>query len=375
MNIFNRFLTPVLLGLLLLPAAASCQPSVERETGQGLDRMIGQMVMVGFRGPAIDESNVIARDIESGLVGGVVLFDRDLMLKSKVRNIESPEQVRKLSGDLQALAQIPLLIAVDQEGGRVQRFKEERGFAQTPSARELGRETIEKVLEAGTTVGRTLASVGCNLDFAPVADVDVNPDNPVIGKLGRSFSADPEQVAGDCLAFIDGLVEQGVLPCLKHFPGHGSSTGDSHLGVVDVTDTWSEKELLPYREILAQQSSPMVMTAHIFNARLDPDHPATLSKKTITGLLRNKLGFDGVVVTDDLQMKAIAEQYGLEQAVFLAIDAGADILLFGNNLSYDPQIAAKVGSLVREMVEDGRISRKRIEQSFNRIMALKKLMK
>lgn len=359
---------PVLAVLMLLPAAASCRtPSLEA--------MTGQMVMVGFRGLEIEESSAIADDIRSGRIGGVVLFDRDLVLKSNVRNIESPDQIRKLTHSLQSMAKIPLLVAVDQEGGKVQRFKKARGFESTPSARALGLESAAKIREAGKSVGRTLSAAGCNIDFAPVADVDVNPNNPVIGRLGRSFSADPEQVADDCSAFMDGLLEMGVLPCLKHFPGHGSSAKDSHMGVVDVTDTWSEKELLPYRELLARQNAPLVMTAHIFNARLDPDHPATLSKKTITGLLRNQLDFGGVVVTDDLQMKAIAKRYGLEQVVFLAIDAGADILLFGNNLSYDPQIAAKVGSLVREMVEDGRISRERIEQSFNRIMALKKRIK
>ena len=336
-----------------------------------LDVMIGQMLMAGFRGVSVTGDSPVARDIRDYHLGGVVLFDYDVALKKPVRNIVDPPQVARLTKDLKALSSIPLIVSVDQEGGRVERLKPKYGFLGTPSAQELGGTDDQAVLEAGMTVGQTLALAGFNLDFAPVADVNVDPESPAIGKLGRSFSADPERVARCDELFLQGMRRRGIVGCLKHFPGHGSAGADSHLGLVDVTSTWSEKELIPYRELIAKGEARMVMTAHIFNARLDPDYPATLSKKVITGILRDKLGFEGVVVTDDMNMKAITEFYGLEKSIRLAIEAGADILLFGNNLVYDPDIVPRAHAIIRKLVDTGVLARERIAESYRRIMRLK----
>jgi beta-N-acetylhexosaminidase len=359
-----------------------------QEPSPELRRMAGQMLLVGFRGaqPGLgtpDELPILGQ-IAALNLGGVILFDRDVALKSTERNIESPEQVSRLTSALQAAAAKagapPLFIAVDQEGGRVQRLRSARGFTETPPAAELcpggvagpdsGPDT-GPALAAGEQAGRTLAEVGLNLDFAPVADVNVNPENPVIGGIGRSFSAAPKDVAACAGAFARGLQSRGVLTAAKHFPGHGSSTTDSHLGFTDVTATWTEAELIPFAELTRQGLADMVMTAHVFDARLDPDYPATLSRSVIDGVLRGRLGFTGVVVTDDLQMRAVAGRYGLKESVRLIVNAGADVLLIGNNLDFDPHIAEKTLGALMELVAEGKVSPERIRQSYARILKLK----
>lgn len=357
--------------LALLLAALTLLAPLPGSADDDLDRMVGQMLMAGFRGFTVTPDSPIVRDIRERHLGGVILFDYDVALGSPDRNINSPAQVARLTADLAGHATIPLLVAVDQEGGRVQRLKPARGFTGSPSAKELGTMDDTAIEAAGAAVGQTLRGAGFNLDFAPVADVDVNPDSPAIGRLGRSFSADPVRVARCAGLFLAGLHSRGVTGCLKHFPGHGSAGADSHLGVTDVTATWSRDELIPYRMLIGQGAARMIMTAHIFNARLDPDHPATLSRPVITGLLRDELGFDGVVVTDDLDMKAITDQFGRDQAIRLAIEAGADILLIGNNLTYDPDVVRLVHDQITAMVRDGIIAETRIRESYDRIMRLK----
>jgi len=336
-----------------------------------LDTMIGQMLMAGFRGYDVNEKSPIVRDIKDLSLGGVILFDYDVALKKPERNIKTPAQVRQLTSDLQSYAEIPLLIAVDQEGGRVQRLKPKYGFKGTVSAQELGAGDNAMIQDAAATIGRTLKKAGFNLDFAPSADVNVNPDSPAIGRIGRSFSSDPERV-GQCAAiFLEEFKKLGITGCLKHFPGHGSAGADSHQGLTDVTKTWSDAELVPYRMLIQNGLADMVMTAHIFNANLDPNYPATLSRKIITGILRRQLGFNGVIVTDDMNMKAITSFYGSGQAIRLALEAGADILLFGNNLTYDPDIVKKAHATIRKLVDDKVISRERIKTSYDRIRRLK----
>ncbi|OIQ51054.1 putative lipoprotein YbbD precursor [Pseudodesulfovibrio hydrargyri] len=357
-----------LAALLLLPLFLLPCPGAR---AADLDTMIGQMILAGFRGFSVDENSTIMRDIRERHLGGIILFDYDMSLGSGRRNIRTKDQVRKLIADLKANADIPLLVAVDQEGGKVQRLKKTYGFKETPSAAALCASGDAAVRAAGATVGTILSSVGFNLDFAPVADVNVNPGSPAIGRLGRSFSSDPGRVARCDALFMDGLHGAGVLSCLKHFPGHGSAGTDSHKGLTDVTDAWSEAELIPYRELIAGGKVDMIMTAHIFNAHLDPEYPATLSRKVITGLLRGRLGYRGVVVTDDMDMGAIADEYGRREAVRRAVEAGADILLFGNNLAYDEHIVEKVHAVIRSLVDDGTIPEARIEQSYERIMRLK----
>ena len=268
----------------------------------------------------------------------------------------------------------PLFVAVDQEGGKVARFQPGDGFPAFPSAAELGRGTPEATRRTALGMGRMLRELGVNLNFAPVLDVNVYPASPAIGRLGRSFSADPQAVAAHGAAFADGLNDAGIIAVFKHFPGHGSAHADSHKGVTDISATWSERELSPYRFALGRPGQRMVSDWAPTFPPGSSAFPATLSPSVINGLLRGRLGYDGVVVTDDLQMDAIAAEYTLEEVVLRAIGAGADILLFGNNLEYDPAIVAKVQAIIARAVEDGTISRARLEASWRRILKLKRQM-
>lgn len=354
---------------LVLPASLAVA-----EVGVPLRPMLGQMLLVGFRGAELADDAPILRDIREYNLGGVILFDRDVQLKTLGRNISSPEQVRALTAQLREGAAETLLIAVDQEGGRVRRLREGAGFPFSPSAREMGMGEPAATRREGEKTGELLAGLGINLDFAPVVDVDVNPASPAIGALGRSFSADPELVAVHAKSFAEGLRSRGVLPCLKHFPGHGSAMADSHLGLTDISQTWSPRELVPYERLIALGVSPFIMCGHLFLSQFDPEYPCTLSPEVLTGLLRNRLGFEGVIVSDDMQMRAIAEHYGLEEAVVRAVEAGVDILVFGNNLDYDPEIVPKVVDILERGVQSGRISRERIAASYARIRAAKAML-
>lgn len=366
----------VLLRLTCFFFLCSCaNPSLQPRTARAsatMEEKIGQMLMVGFRGTAVNASNFIVRDIQRRSLGGVILFDYDVLTKQAVRNIESAAQVEALVASLQGASGTPLLVAVDQEGGRVARLKERYGFPPTVSHGELGRmDDPETTAEVSGDLAETLAALGIGLNLAPVVDLCADPDNPVIAGLDRCFSAFPEKTARHALAFIGAHHSRGVLTALKHFPGHGSSSTDSHLGFTDVTDTWTRAELIPYARIIEAGEVDAVMTAHVFNARLDSAYPATLSRRIISGILRGELGFEGVVLSDDMQMGAIADRYGLETAIRLAIEAGVDILVFGNNLAYDEEIVPKAVAIIRDLVRTGAISEARIDESYLRIMRLK----
>jgi len=336
-----------------------------------LEQQIGCMIMTGFRGLVINDQDALAQDLRQGRIGGVVLFDTDAELKSPVRNIASPRQLYSLISDIKKRSPHPLLIGVDQEGGKVVRLKPSHGFPETVSQRFLGQtDDPDLTLRMAESIAETLADAGFNLNFSPLVDLDINPESPAIGHFERSFSADPEVVIRHGQIFIQTLMKKGITPVLKHFPGHGSAGTDSHLGLVNVTESWDEKELVPYRRLIRTGLAPMIMSAHIFNQRLDPKYPATLSKNVITDLLRNELGYNGVIISDDLNMKAISDQFGLEKTVELAIKAGIDILLFGNNLSYDPDIASKVHRIILDLLRQKRITKERIATSVQRIEAI-----
>ena len=365
-NIYLSFI----LFLCLVLTGTSC--SQNQSTEVSLDEKIGQMLKIGFRGMSVDSQSPIVKDIKKYHIGGVVLFDYDVPKDTAYRNISSPRQVQELTQDLQHFSKIPLVIAVDQEGGRVARLKPKFGFDPTVSAQYLGTlQNTDSTKKYARQTGETLSELGINTNLAPVVDVNINPDNPVIGGIERSFSDDPEVVTRQAKTFIETLHEYGIITTLKHFPGHGSSMDDSHLGVVDVTDYWKEKELLPYRNLIDSGNADIIMTAHIFNAELDPNYPATLSKPIITGILRDSLGFDGVVMSDDLQMKAIRTQYGLKETIKLSIQAGVDMLSFANNSIFDEEIAGKTHRIIKELITEGAISEDRIDESYQRIMKLK----
>ncbi|CAM2968217.1 N-acetyl-beta-glucosaminidase [Legionella steigerwaltii] len=368
--------------LFTLFFSTSCLAGTTSEVS--LRDKIGQMLLVGFDGKKINANSSIVKTIKENNIGGVILFDYNYHTKTFDKNIESPEQVKKLNHDLQSFAeqgnlqhhrmQLPLLISVDYEGGQVNRLGEQYGFPPTLSASEVGKRGFKEAESTAESMTQTLKRAEFNLDFAPELDVNVNPDNPVIGKKDRSFSSNPKQVIRYARIYTHHFLNQKIQCAYKHFPGHGSSTKDSHLGFVDVTDTWHSYELEPFTHLLnSHDACGVVMTAHIVNRQLDPSGlPATLSHKILTELLRKQLHFQGVIITDDMQMKAISDNYGLEQALVLAINAGADMLMFGNNLSVPEQNPAQIIDIIEAKVQSGEISQERINEAYQHIVALKK---
>lgn len=379
-SISRKFFLPFFCILLFWMGCAGTVFNQSVNAGEPLDNashptlaeMAGQMILCGFRGDTAAECVRVIHDVQDGFVGGLIFFSRDVSLNAEHRNITSPRQLMELTAELQHYAKIPLLLAIDQEGGRVVRLSPIRGFQPTASAEQLGAAgSLLKIEEAGKRIGDEMLSVGLNLNFAPVVDLNVNPENPAIGLLGRSFGADPGTVTMMGQAFIRGLHQGGIISCLKHFPGHGSAFNDSHKGLTDVTGTWKESELQPFRDLIMSGDCDMVMTAHVFNARLDPQYPASLSYKTVTKLLREHLGCDKVIITDDLQMKAISNEYSLTEAAVLAIEAGVDIVLAGNNLNYNPDAAVLIHAALMKRAGESPEFRQRIIKSYHRIMTLK----
>ena len=342
------------------------------DLGTSIEEAVGQMLMIGFRGDVLYGDIVaLLRDIQPG---GVVLFDYDLPSKGEVvRNITSPQQLRALTSVLQDIA--PFFIAVDAEGGYVNRLKKEYGFAvSVPSAQELGKKSSGNTEKVAGALARELKDMGINWNFAPVVDVNIDPKSPAIGAIGRSFSDVPRAVIAHANAFVKAHREQQVIPTLKHFPGHGSAAGDTHLGVTDVTETYRcAKELLPYQKFIQRGYDDPILTAHIVNRKLDKiGRPATLSHDIMTKLLRNEMGFDGVVISDDMQMGAIVQAYGLTEAVVEAVKAGVDMILLGNQIGeYNIEQVYEVKDAIVQAVVDGVVEEDRICESFNRIQRLK----
>ena len=362
-----------LLGIFLLLKYAALQNPVALMADKQLKQRIGQMLLVGFRGTQAAAASSIVKTLNGLNVGGVILMDYDVPSKTYGRNIVSYSQTKQLITNLQKNVKVPLLVAVDAEGGLVNRLKPSLGFLDVPSVQQMGQQTASNTLAISQKLGQQLVDLGFNFNLAPVVDVNVNKQNPVIGKIGRSFSSNPKVVAQHAAAFILGMRQNKIITSLKHFPGHGSSRSDSHLGLVDVTGTYQEQELIPYTMLLEQGLVDTVMTAHIVNKNIDPNLPATLSPNFVQNILRKQLGFGGVVVSDDLQMGAIMDYYGLEQAAVKAVLAGCDLLIISNNVkAYDAQAPAKVYNALLEAVENGVIPQGRIVEASNQIASLKK---
>ena len=331
--------------------------------------MVAGLLVVGFRGRTLDAAPWVRDAIAAGL-GGVILFSKDGKT-GKARNVRSPDQVRRLTADLRAAAGIrPLIIAVDQEGGKVLRLSPEFGFPAVASQAAVGRGTEAAARRWATGLAGTLAVAGINLNLAPVVDLDVNTDSPAIGALDRSFSADPDVVVTMAEIEVEAHRAAGILTALKHFPGIGSSTANTDFGVVDVTDTWTDVELEPFRRLIADDRADLVMAGHVVNRTLDPDRPTSLSPAVVTDLLRGQLGWEGVVITDDMTAAAIDDRYGEEEATLLALEAGNDLLLFANQQRYDAGVVARTVATVRAAVEVGRLDGARLEASWLRVRSL-----
>ncbi len=318
-----------------------------------LEDKISSLFIIGFNG-LMPPSSLLSY-IGTHEIGGVILFSK---------NIKDKEQLKELCNLLQIESKSKLFIGVDEEGGLVQRLSSKNGFFDTPKPVDVAKLDKDRAKEIYAKMANILKDEGINLNFAPSVDLAINPKNQVIYKYGRSFGSNPKRVIEYANIFMKEMQKRAIISCIKHFPGHGSSLNDSHKGFVDVTNLWSKVELEPFFNL----EPKMIMSAHIFNKKLDPIYPATLSKKTID-LLRDR-GFDGVIISDDMQMRAISKNYDLNSSLRLAINSGIDMLLFGNQLSKPISIDSLVNR-VKLLVKSGKISKNRIDEAYKRVVRLK----
>lgn len=323
-------------------------------------RDVSRLFLWGFEGGGVSTrfGKVLAKYPPAGVI----------LLK---RNLESPHQIKLLTANLQQCSDSRLLIGIDEEGGRVRRLPEP--FVAYPPMAKLGQlyqKTRDPVLleKLGQYLAHELLDLGINLDFAPVLDVNSNPQNPIIGD--RAFSNDPKIVAKAALAFYQGMKKAGLVTCGKHFPGHGDTSADSHLALPTVRRKKAslEKIELPPFQAAVRAGIPMLMTAHVVYDAWDPDHPATLSRKIIQDLLRKKMGYRGVVISDDLHMKAVADRYSLAESALLSLEAGVDIPL----ICRGGEEGAEVVAIVTREVKKSLFLKRQVLQSLSRLEQLKK---
>ncbi|WP_170972019.1 glycoside hydrolase family 3 protein [Rhodobacter sp. SY28-1] len=335
-------------------------------------RGLGPRLVVGFAGQDARDAGVqsAARSIAEGSVAGVILL---------ARNIVSVDQVIGLCSFLRAASpDLPPLICVDHEGGLVARANSPAGFSSWLPAEEVGENypDAESAANYYRPRARELAFAGINLNLGPVIDLNLNPKNPIIGGLGRSYSASPERVVAGAEGFIRAHHEAEVLTCLKHFPGHGSSKGDTHLGPVDVSRTWSMLELEPFRAIVSAGTADSIMNAHLYHPDFSDTvgQPASLSAKSVDQI-RNYLRFEGVVMTDDMQMRAVTANYREEQAAVLAVAAGNDLLIYSTFDTPDPDIAQRISGHLSMALEGGHLDRSSFELSTDRVRRLRESLR
>lgn len=345
-------------------------PALGSDLGE-LVRLAGQTLMVGFVGsrPGDGGTRALSEQLATGEVGGVILVGR---------NIESLRQTSELTAHLQDVASGgSILVAVDNEGGAVTRTANKAGFSDWMAA-----EAVPAALgtaESARTYYRQRAGelrrAGINLNLAPVVDVNVNPANAVIGGLGRSFSSDPGHVAAFAWACVQGHRDAAVLTCLKHFPGHGSSSADTHDGIADVTGSWAAVELDPYVALIGTNGVDSLMLSHVVHAGFTGDSrtPVSLSSRAVA-YVRSGLRFDGPVVTDDLHMGAILQEHTDEDAAVLALAAGSDVLILSNYEMQDPDLGSRVNAAIVRAVIDRRLDAQRLVKAAGRVGALKARM-
>lgn len=362
------------------PPQAKARDAAPPVAAASLDQMIGQMLILGFQGTSARQKwpRQVAAQLAAGKIGGVLFLGHNTRTKS--RELVSADDIKGLVGLFQSARSrhVPLIM-VDQEGGQVARLKPAiTGLGPDPSPQRLAERNLNpKQLRAHYAVrARLLKKWGFNVNLAPVVDLNVNRSNPIIGRIGRSYSDKPGAVTDFAAAVVDAHRQAGVLTALKHFPGHGSSRRDTHKGFVDISQSWSRLELEPYARLIASGRADMVMVGHLFLKQFQDREggadPATFSRKLINGVLRRELGFKEVVISDDMEMGAIQKHYKYADAVVRAIAAGIDLLVISNTAKPRRNMPDIMHKIIREAsARDPRI-KARIVRSYKRIMRLKR---
>jgi len=333
-------------------------PIAEKIKSMSIEEKIGQMFIVGIEGVEINEET--KKFIQEYRVGGIILYGKNITDSRQLLDlINSIKEFNKKEGNL------PLFISIDEEGGRVSRMPDE--FRKFPSNLEIGKlRDAAFSYEIGKTIAEEISLFGINMNYGPVLDVNSNPKNPVIGD--RSFSHDTEVVKELGISTMKGLKDGGIIPVIKHFPGHGDTSVDSHLELPSVDKDLrelKELELIPFIGAISE-GADAVMVAHILLRKIDSQYPATLSKQVIMDVLRDELGFEGVVITDDMTMGAIRNHYGIKDAVVKSIEAGSDIIL----IAHDFEKKIEGIEAVKKAIEEGILSEERIDESLYRILKL-----
>ncbi len=344
------------------------QKKQSRKTRE-LDRMIGQMIMVGFHGTTKRSAGArrVISMLKHGRIGGVIMMQR---------NVSNRKRLLELTSALHSSgADLPPFISVDQEGGSVQRLRRGQGFARIPSAGRMASRykpaQAEKIYDQ---LASELKRAGLNMNFGPVVDLNRNRRNPIIGRLRRAYGKTPASVMPYARAFISAHRRVGVMTAAKHFPGHGSSWADSHRQFVDLTKTWNRVELAPYQMLSDKTGPDMVMVGHLYHPQFSGKSgriPASLSKVAITHELRGRLGFRGIVITDDMEMAAVKRRFSLKERAVRAVEAGNDIILFSDAAKGSTATVDAIHGHIRTAVASGRISMARIRSAYARIKAAK----
>ncbi|MEM7565877.1 MAG: glycoside hydrolase family 3 N-terminal domain-containing protein [Pseudomonadota bacterium] len=341
-----------------LGAASALAVGTAPAEAASLEAMVGSLLILGLPGSSTGQASAkaLARNIAAGRVGGVV------MLKHNVRSKAGVTDLTRMFSEAGAE-----FLSIDQEGGAVQRLSSKFGFSAIPRARNVAKLSPAEARDLYARAAREIKAVGFNLNLAPVVDLH-SASNPIIGKYGRAYGADPAVVAQYAAAFVDAHRRAGVGCTLKHFPGHGTSRGDSHDGAVDITRTWDATELQPFQQLVRSGHADAIMLGHLYHRDLsDGGEPITLSRTAIEGLLRRRLGFKGVVVTDDLDMGAIRRRHPPVRASVMALAAGADMIMASNSAKPDNDLPARIIDGVGEAIAKGQLSERRIRQAYDRV--------
>jgi beta-N-acetylhexosaminidase len=361
----RRHIMGALAASAAAPAAASAglpADALARHALRPMEALVGRTLIVGFLGaePGAPGADAIEADLAAGRIGGVLFLRHNARTREGVEGLA--RRFREAAPDA--------WLAIDQEGGVVQRLTGDMGYTRIPRAQALAEGGLDAARPLFETAARELREAGFNMNLAPIADLH-DAGNDAIGQYGRAFSADGGEVAQWCAAFIEAFEAQGIACAVKHFPGHGRSRGDSHDGYVDITSTWTFEEAAPFGRLMRLGRAHLMMGAHLVNLRLDPDGlPVTLSRRVLHGLLREVMGYDGAMITDDLDMGAIRNHYSREQALTGALAAGNDFILISNSANPDPDLARRAVDWVGSALAAGTVSVQRLAEANARIDAL-----
>ena len=339
----------LILSLIALPVLAN-----------SLDDKISQMIIIGFDGDSVNSKGFkkVLKKVQKNQISGVILFDR---------NIKSKDDLILMNETLQKASDIPLLISIDNEGGQIQRYDFEKYLSQG----EISQTSIINAKNQYAKMARLERELGINLNYTPVVDLELEK-NSIIAQKKRSFSDNYRKVAAYARIVIQEHEKQKIATSMKHFPGHGSVTGDTHKGFVDATDTFKNTELMPYKMLIDTYELSTVMVSHIYNSNFDENYPASMSEKTVKGLLKGDLGYKGVVISDDFDMGAVRKNYKLDEIVKRAVISGIDLMIFSNNLEYnDPDIDKKIRKIVKSAIKKGEINQADIDLAYEKIINLK----